>query len=181
MKHNFRTLGITTAKEWFAARGNFISMGQWKGVTLTPDQLAALDEAAAEKGWIRSDEDKSNDVKIPLPKEDFLSDVAIAQYYLHKHQTSSERGIPFELSLSDFKKLVKRKRCYYTNQMLTRGLSDRNTFTLDRLDSNKGYTKDNTVPCCGWVNQLKNELFENPKSSLLTDVKTLGKIIEKLK
>ena len=29
---------------------------------------------------------------------------------------------------------------------------------LDRVDSNKGYTDDNVVPCCGSCNQLKNEL-----------------------
>jgi hypothetical protein len=26
---------------------------------------------------------------------------------------------------------------------------------LDRIDSKKGYTKDNCVPCCGFCNNLK--------------------------
>ena len=29
---------------------------------------------------------------------------------------------------------------------------------VDRIDSSKGYTKDNVVPCCGKCNRMKGDL-----------------------
>ena len=186
MKHNLRTLGITDHNQYLSARGAILSGHPWKGLKLSPEEAAklieSLDEEVSAKGW-DSPENSSQVGNIGLDDNLYdLTDFGVAQYYVMKCETSRKRNILFELSLSEFKRIVRRKRCHYTGETLTRGDKHaRNAFTLDRVDSSKGYTKDNTVPCANWVNTLKNELFENKGSKLLTDVHTLGKILTKLK
>lgn len=38
---------------------------------------------------------------------------------------------------------------------------DSNLVSLDRKDSSKSYTKENTVFCCAEINIIKNDLSEN--------------------
>jgi hypothetical protein len=66
------------------------------------------------------------------------------------------RNLPFELTL---KGLESRPRiCHYTHQNLTLLPNQPTTISLDRLDSSKGYTSDNVVFCCSFVNYMKNDL-----------------------
>lgn len=59
------------------------------------------------------------------------------------------------------------KKCYYTGEDMTLGShqlkkdKNRDNFkhvSLDRVDSNLGYTKDNTVLCCWGINNMKQQL-----------------------
>lgn len=52
---------------------------------------------------------------------------------------------------------------------------DTNKVGLDRLDNNKGHTKDNTVPCCYDCNCAKNINFS------FDEMKVLGQTIRKIK
>ena len=45
--------------------------------------------------------------------------------------------------------------CFYTNVPLTLDINNVNTVSLDRIDSNGSYTKDNVVFCCQFVNKCK--------------------------
>jgi 5-methylcytosine-specific restriction endonuclease McrA len=79
------------------------------------------------------------------------------------------RGIPFELSLSDFGSLVRRPCTYcgsepqqraHLNGRSSRALS-RGTCLysgLDRVDSSKPYNVSNVVPCCKTCNYAKNDM-----------------------
>ena len=96
-----------------------------------------------------------------------MTDEIIAIKYLNKIKNTKEKGLNFDLTLGQFKRLMNTKTCHFTGiELCTRKpIPDRepkfNAITLDRLDNSKGYTKENTVVCCyGW-NQIKSEL-ENP-------------------
>ena len=88
------------------------------------------------------------------------SDVELAGKYVSKASYAKSEGHDFELSFAEFKRLVNRKKCYYTGIDMTkkaRGANCKATdVTLDRLDSSLGYVKENTVSCCYAANQFKS-------------------------
>ena len=96
-----------------------------------------------------------------------LTDVQIAQKYINKSNNAMVTGKEFTLTFSDFKKLMLRKTCYYTGIKLQDSSNNKgsNSRTLDRIDSTKGYTKENTVACSHFFNQLK-AITENPNNEI---------------
>jgi len=94
-------------------------------------------------------------------------DCFVALKYLRTKASALERGIPFELSLQVFKKLMTTKRCKYSGVVLT--LYGEHSVSIDRIDSTKGYLPDNVVACSKTVNGLKNDLLEDQvKTKLLS-------------
>ena len=62
----------------------------------------------------------------------------------------------FEITLEEFDYITKQP-CYYCGEF--NGVFQGVPFSgVDRIDSNKGYTKDNVVPCCGKCNRMKGDL-----------------------
>lgn len=66
---------------------------------------------------------------------------------------AKKRGLPFELSLEEFDEITKMP-CEYCG-----GYSDELNGIkfngIDRIDSSKGYTVKNSVPCCEMCNRMK--------------------------
>lgn len=149
---------------------------KWKGVLPNEKFVQELQQEAIVLGWIQA-ENSEDDNSFPQAVND---DAQLASLYLHKLNNAKERGIEFSLTLSDMKRIVQRKTCYYSGQQLIRENNHKNRPTFDRKDNTKGYTKENTVLCCHWVNQMKNDLFESP-CGYQTDVGTLIKILSKMK
>lgn len=89
-------------------------------------------------------------------------DIKFMKCYEHKYHSSLERNIEFKLTFAQFKKLLKTKHCFYTGKPLIYdfGITDKpfNHVSLERLDSSKGYTKENTVAVCHGLNQLRAKL-----------------------
>lgn len=171
---------ISNQQVFNSALGNIIADGgKYKGDYIDIDSYVKLGIC---KGWALSE---SNKVKLTKESTNGIKppDVMLAEWYAAKYEQCLTRGIPFELTLSDIKKLQSRKTCHYTGQkvyLITESSQQANRWTLDRVDNNKGYTKENVVVCAKWVNQLKNEVLENPSSTFRTDLKTLTKIVNKL-
>lgn len=73
------------------------------------------------------------------------------------------KKLEFDLSKNDFKRLTK-QNCKYCNTEPKHLYKKKNLNGgyvgngVDRLDSNKGYTYDNVVPCCKTCNTMKNTL-----------------------
>lgn len=84
-----------------------------------------------------------------------MNEVSIARKYILKSEQCGSRKIPFQLTFSQYKKLIKTKKCFYTglklipNDPYLKG-------SLERLDNSKGYTAENTVVCCQAANTLKS-------------------------
>lgn len=76
--------------------------------------------------------------------------------FTHWKKTAKSRNIDWGLTLDDLKSMA--LKCYYTGVELTFDPGKSNTISLDRLDSNFGYTKENVVFCCWRVNLAKSDL-----------------------
>lgn len=101
-------------------------------------------------------------------ESDLPEDLLIARKYINKYNNAKKRGLEFDLSLSDVKRLLKRKTCYYTGVILLEEAEDGNPFgrTIDRVDPNKGYIKGNVVSCCYAANNLKATLERDSEGGL---------------
>jgi hypothetical protein len=73
---------------------------------------------------------------------------------------ANKRGIPFELSYSEFERLIT-SECVFCgsdreNVLIKKGYDNFSYTGIDRLDNAIGYTFANTVSCCRWCNRAKN-------------------------
>jgi len=76
----------------------------------------------------------------------YKGDRALINRFVSFKVGAIERGYDFELTLSQFDNIVNNK-CYYCGGVEKIG--------VDRGDNEKGYTLDNSVPCCGMCNLMK--------------------------
>lgn len=93
--------------------------------------------------------------------------------YLHLRQTllrnsATRKHIPFSLPTNYLFELYKKQngKCFYTDEELPKGFSKNLKFSLsvDRVNNENGYVRDNVVLCLGWVNRSKcNFDFEEIK------------------
>lgn len=123
--------------------------------------------------------------------ESFLSSVIevekvtneqVARKYLNTLTSANSRGIECTLSFKHVRRLLERKTCFYTGVKLTAPSGDYTNSTdrtIDRIDSDKGYTDDNTVACSYAANSLKNEVFESKTTKNLSG-KELQKFATKM-
>lgn len=89
----------------------------------------------------------------------------IPSYYKEYITSAFKRGYTMELQFDEFKELVQ-KPCYYCNTYKEDELNG-----IDRMDNIKGYTKENTVACCGVCNRMKlnyHPLFFVEKCKLIS-------------
>lgn len=63
---------------------------------------------------------------------------------------AEKRGYEFDLSLEDFAEIAWQKPCTYCR-------SKQSGYGIDRIDNNKGYSKDNCVSCCLRCNSMKSD------------------------
>lgn len=91
---------------------------------------------------------------------------AFNQLYKHSYKNRAlKSGLDFELSKDEFRKLTK-SNCHYCGSppignKLTRTGNRESIYVyngIDRIDSDKGYTLDNVVPCCSICNHAKNNM-----------------------
>lgn len=125
--------------------------------------------------------------KSELPSEDFdgyeslaetCMDARIAKKYLHIMKSARNRGLEFNLTLSDVKTLCNKKKCHYTG-LAFNSLLPAESLSFDRVDNKKGYVKGNVVACRMDVNSLKNQLIEMEGSIFKDNLKLLKKCVDK--
>jgi hypothetical protein len=79
-------------------------------------------------------------------KEKIKYDENLPPKYKLYLKRANKKGIPMTLSINDFEEICK-KECVFCGTNLKIG--------IDRIDSSKGYTIDNTQPACGTCNIMK--------------------------
>ena len=69
---------------------------------------------------------------------------------------AKRRNIPYNLTDTEVQSIIS-KPCIYCGKEISEG--------IDRIDSMKGYERENVVPCCAICNKMKNnyslEFFKN--------------------
>lgn len=85
-------------------------------------------------------------------------DSLVANKYLALQNSANSRDIEFTLTLSDVRSLLTSKKCFYSGVLLTDKTDSENQRTIDRVDNNKGYVKNNVVACAKSLNLLKGSL-----------------------
>lgn len=106
------------------------------------------------------------------------------QLVVHKFtklfESAKKRNKVFELTVSDIRRLLKRKYCHYTGVAMTETNGDKFERTIDRIDPRLGYVPGNVVACTSFSNQLKNTLFENASLPNFIDFKSMIKMVDTL-
>lgn len=115
------------------------------------------------------------DTEEVIPKENLPFEVRVAQRYSELYLNAVRRGKEFNLTFTDVKRLMSRKTCAYTGERFSNEGGTRMTF--ERVDGTKGYVKGNVIAVTFEANQLKNALFENKASAVLTTPKQLRKML----
>lgn len=93
-----------------------------------------------------------------------VTDEHVARKYLAILHKCNENNIPFDLSLTDVRKLLSRKTCAYTGvkiqpMLISPGEKQAwNSLTIDRIEPRLGYVKGNVVACSYRTNQKKGNL-----------------------
>lgn len=92
-------------------------------------------------------------------------ELEVSKKYFHLHKSATSRGIDFDLTLTDVRNLLKRKRCAYSGEEMVKGVPVQregdqipNALTIDRKNPNIGYVRGNVVSCTHTANQLKSTL-----------------------
>jgi hypothetical protein len=104
--------------------------------------------------------------------------------WLVDHGTRCGKSV--ELTYEDFLEFTRTPVCHYCGDSVefseySLGVNG-NAYNLDRVDSNKGYTSDNCVVCCGPCNTMKSDLgvleFFNRVGKIMVHQVTLSRRVE---
>lgn len=112
------------------------------------------------------------------------AELILAKQYVKKQERAAQRNIRWELTISQFKKIMSRKTCAYLGCKFT----EDNKPTLDRVDPGKPYCVGNVYKVCDKANQIKNALFEQPSGRVpdrsvrisFSDMNTLMRNLKKV-
>ncbi len=113
----------------------------------------------------------------------------VAEFYAKKLKDCRSQGREFSLNLTQFKKLINTKKCFYSGILLTHSGAGKKTqsdtlrfsdMTLERIDRNIGYVDGNVKAVASGFNQLKST-FENPNNPVtFVDLYKFAATLQKL-
>jgi len=88
---------------------------------------------------------------------------AFNSLFLDYQWSAKSRNLEFTLSKDEFQAITK-SHCYYCDHQPSQIKKKGNSIYLyngiDRVDNNKGYTKENSIPCCMTHNYMKGSLTQ---------------------
>ena len=85
-----------------------------------------------------------------------ISDIEVAKKMINLQQSAISRNIEFDLSFETVKSLLLRTHCFYTGIKFED--DGKLSFSVDRVDSKKGYIEGNVVACSIDINSKKSNL-----------------------
>lgn len=101
----------------------------------------------------------------------------IERLYLDYKEGATKRNLNFEISLVEFQEMITQD-CFYCGKPPSRDIKNRVTHPrvnfkytgIDRVNNKKGYTKQNTVPCCWECNKFKGSMNGKEFLSLIEKI-----------
>ena len=94
-----------------------------------------------------------------------IPDIEVAKKMINLQQSATSRGIEFDLSFETVKSLLLRTNCFYTEAVFED--EGKLAFSVDRIDSKKGYIEGNVVACTIDINGKKSNLTIDERSCFL--------------
>ena len=93
----------------------------------------------------------------------------LKQLHTQLKNGAKKRGIPFNLTVSDLNELSFPITCPVLGIPLSfnRGTPEDNSYSIDRIDSSKGYQPDNIVVVSNRANKLKSNATLNEMKKLV--------------
>ncbi len=85
-----------------------------------------------------------------------------------KRKSALKRGLEFTLKVEDFKDIKEAGICEYCK-------SEIENITIERIDNDKGYIKDNVIPVCYTCNKIKGSFPLN-----LVEMHIIGRAVRKM-
>ena len=112
----------------------------------------------------------------PYASKPTLKEKSLNYRYHFYWKRAQDKKLPFGFTKEEFQDLTS-QTCFYCGKYSTGGRFKDNYCGIDRLKSDKGYTKDNCVPCCHTCNVMKMALdpFE-----FLNKIRTVSKNLENI-
>tara|TARA_S200002703_G_C3634734_1_gene194943 strand:+ start:48 stop:380 length:333 start_codon:yes stop_codon:yes gene_type:complete len=104
-----------------------------------------------------------------------ITDKDITQLWRQLRESARKRNIPFDLTPSDINDIGIPLTCPVLNIPIyfNRGSPKDNSISFDRIDSTKGYTRDNLVIVSYRANKLKSNATLEEMENLVTFYKEL--------
>lgn len=102
------------------------------------------------------------EAKVDNSKRAFDAQVAIKYYRLYK--SAVRRGLEFDLTFTDMKRLLRKTHCEYTGALFVEGCNEYKA-TFERVDENKGYVKGNVKMITHKANQFKSVMIDHGGNS----------------
>ena len=155
---------------------------------LADEQIEDMDDDLAHVEPITDDLQVELEFQRLLQKERSESvrfSMMVAQRYLNKARNAQNRGLEFTLTLEDFSALMRNHICYYTHQKLVTQFTEAdmtlrripdNYMSIDRVNSDLGYTRDNVVVCAHSINLAKSRATAAEFKHLLSVAQLLGNL-----
>lgn len=107
-----------------------------------------------------------------------LPDIEVAKKMINLQQSATSRNIEFDLTFETVKHLMTRTNCYYTGVKFED--EGKISFSVDRVDSQKGYVEGNVVACTVDINSKKSNLTHEEIRMLNDKINEfLGKNVKK--
>lgn len=100
-----------------------------------------------------------------------VTDKEVVVKYASLSHSAESRGIEFNLSLKRIRQLLSTTRCAYSRIPFD---AYKNKRTIERIDSSKGYTDDNTIAVCGRANAAKADLTYKELRAIVQFMKKKG-------
>jgi hypothetical protein len=92
-------------------------------------------------------------------------EVSLNQLLLSRKQGAKKKGLEWNLSRAEFKRLTS-MNCHYCGSVPNGRCYKRSSYGpyiyngLDRIDCDRGYDLNNVVPCCETCNSIKNTMSD---------------------
>ena len=105
-----------------------------------------------------------------------VNDITLSKKHQQLYDSAKSRDIYFDLSLRHLRKMMSRKTCFYTG---VRFDDVQHKPSIERVDSTKGYTDDNTVIVSESINKAKSNLTENQLKLILKAIQKHKQLMNK--
>ena len=138
-----------------------------------------LAKEVVKKGTTMAQEELNPSTEHNTPvSQQAVDDLKVAKKLLRLQEGAKKRGLNFDLSFAELKRIMKKKTCHFTGIPISAYLeaTDAQKLTLDRKDPTKGYVSGNVVACSYMANQLKAGFEHQVANGLVTKRKMFNAI-----